>query len=621
MTRISDKYWLFNAYPTRILKASKALILTGLLFLNFNLTAQISYDQLKAALIIRLSDKVSWPADNKIDRYTIGVLGKDKNTFDLLQQNQSSIKINDKPYRAVRINSLLVLDDINILYVDKSNAKNIEKISEAIEGKNILLISENFDDPKYIMLNILSNQQNNSVSFEANKANIILEDLSFDTDILLLGGTAIDIRELYREIKVQFEREKRELAQQKEIGDLQALEIKEQQTTMEQQADELHKQSDKINSLADEISQMDQIRNTLSKRISEKESSIGHQTDLIDNQLSKIELQDKELHQQIELIAARSTRLDSLELATDQQLEVITNQEAVLSNKEALINSQKNLIWSIAVFSVLILISIVLLIRALNSKRKTYNELEVAQDQLIQQEKMASLGILTAGVAHEIKNPLNFIGSGVTIMRRYMVPSDQNKGELIINAKDAESVAQIMDHVDIGVQRTVEIVKSLGLLSRRESGKFMDCSIHDVINSSLTILSHEHKGRVDILQKYSRKKNIIQGQEPRLFQLFTNLLSNAMQAIKGDGSITIETIVDRESNESIIILTDTGSGISDKNMKSIFDPFFTTKEPGKGTGLGLSIVFNIVNEHKGSIKFDSDGQSWTSVRVCFPIGA
>ena len=225
----------------------------------------------------------------------------------------------------------------------------------------------------------------------------------------------------------------------------------------------------------------------------------------------------------------------------------------------------------------------------------TYNKLEEAQGQLIETEKMASLGILTSGIAHEINNPLNYIFNGTVAI------------ESLIKEKYPEQMDELsplFSAINQGIGRASDIVKSLNICSRKEEQAFSECNVHEIIDNCLTMLKNKYKDRIEIIRNYAGNIPLFPGLEGKLHQAFLNVLNNAVQAIESEGKITISTSV--ASNMITVRISDTGAGISATNIKHIFDPFFTTKDPGKGTGLGLSITQKIIQEHGGTINCRSN---------------
>ncbi|MEQ8525592.1 MAG: ATP-binding protein [Gracilimonas sp.] len=246
-----------------------------------------------------------------------------------------------------------------------------------------------------------------------------------------------------------------------------------------------------------------------------------------------------------------------------------------------------------------------------DSLNEALKKLETAQVKLIQKEKMAALGVLTAGVAHEINNPVNYIKSASEVISE-MIEEEEDK--LVIKEKDVFD--EVFKSIEIGVERIVSIVRSLGSFSRTNEEDKGECDINKILDECLLILKSEFTGRVEIVKSYSNQKVSIQGNEGKLYQLFTNIILNAVQAIDGEGEVAIKTW-NKEQNIYIEI-KDNGKGFDDLIKEKLFDPFFTTKDPGKGTGLGLAIAYNIVEVHNGEIHFNSVPGSGTIVTIKFP---
>ena len=171
------------------------------------ISAQTSYDSQKAALIIRLSDHISWPNGKIKGNFNIGIMGEDSITYKTLKDGEASLKRQNRPIKIIPIKSLSEIDNLHVLFVSKSLNHRIEKISSKIENKQILLITDHCPDPKYIMLNITYNPKLKQSAFEVNKANLMLENLSINPKLILLGGTEVDLRDLYRTARAELEEE------------------------------------------------------------------------------------------------------------------------------------------------------------------------------------------------------------------------------------------------------------------------------------------------------------------------------------------------------------------------------------------------------------------------------
>ncbi len=259
---------------------------------------------------------------------------------------------------------------------------------------------------------------------------------------------------------------------------------------------------------------------------------------------------------------------------------------------------------------------------------KTLHELKEAQEQLVMSEKMASLGQLTAGVAHEINNPINFVSANIKPLKEdladlikcinYYQQTVKEKGL----EKEFADVQKFNEQTDIdfvlievndllrgieeGASRTSEIVKGLRNFSRMDQHVVKKADLNEGIESTLTLLHSTYRDRIEVIKDLGKIPEIdcFPGQ---INQVFMNLLSNAVQAINGGGKIFIKTSADQ--NNVRIAIKDTGSGMTEEIRTKIFDPFFTTKEVGKGTGLGLSISYGIIEKHHGKLEvFSQPGQ-------------
>ena len=236
------------------------------------------------------------------------------------------------------------------------------------------------------------------------------------------------------------------------------------------------------------------------------------------------------------------------------------------------------------------------------------NNLKETQNKLIQSEKMASLGVLAAGIAHEINNPLNFINGGATGIASYL--SENLKDHL-------NEISPFIEGIQIGVKRAADIVTSLNHYSRRDDLPSTKCDINTIIDNCIVMLHNQMKNRIEVIKKYNNSNYNLWCNEGRLHQVFLNILSNSIQAIDDKGTITIFTSIKKDYLS--IEISDTGCGICNENLSKITDPFFTTKEPGKGTGLGLSITYNIIKEYNGTLEFESEVGVGTKAIITLPI--
>ena len=269
--------------------------------------------------------------------------------------------------------------------------------------------------------------------------------------------------------------------------------------------------------------------------------------------------------------------------------------------------------------------------------QSTLSKLKDTQNKLVESEKMAALGVLTAGIAHEINNPVNFISNGLNILKNrfnqmaimaeeFMDLSEDSNDfkEKIKSLKKTISESELEEEIkdtlvfmDVGVKRTTDIIQGLSLYARSEKSELEKANIHKIIDSALVNLNNKFKGRIKIEKKYDNSIKKISCYPSQLNQVFINLLGNSMDAIPKKGTITIDTVF--EGDTIAISIRDTGLGIKEDIKDKIYDPFFTTKGIGKGTGLGLSICQGIINNHKGTMTFSSKLNEGTEFVIKLPL--
>ncbi|WP_456294729.1 ATP-binding protein [Vibrio sp. AK197] len=268
------------------------------------------------------------------------------------------------------------------------------------------------------------------------------------------------------------------------------------------------------------------------------------------------------------------------------------------------------------------------------------DKLKQAQTQLLQSEKMASIGQLSAGIAHEINNPIGFITSNMQTLDDYfkkLMSFIHLVNSELTNTSDAELKKTLEQHYasaqlefvveDVGdliseslegSSRVMSIVKNLKEFSHIDSANWAEVNITDGIDSTLRIINNEIKYHIEVECHYDPNTPKIVCQPMQLNQVFLNILLNASQAIDEEGIIKIY-VAPFADDQVEIRISDNGSGISEQHLSSIFEPFFTTKPVGSGTGLGLSVSYGIVHAHKGSIEVESEIGVGTTFIIRLPI--
>jgi len=274
---------------------------------------------------------------------------------------------------------------------------------------------------------------------------------------------------------------------------------------------------------------------------------------------------------------------------------------------------------------------------------KAYNKLKDQKAQLVHNEKLASIGQLAAGIAHEINNPAAYVKSNVNTLKNYVQSiagafkeyesmfascvddklCDTSISEKCADIREKYDIEFVLDDLEDtiddtmdGLERIEDIVKSLKDFSRPDQADPVRYNINDCLENTIKVVWNQVKYKADLEKSFAELPDSY-GQPGSMGQVFLNLIVNSAQAIEDFGTISLTT---RATGSHIeVIIKDSGSGIARENLNKIFDPFFTTKEIGKGTGLGLSISSNIVKKQGGTIEVESVQGVGTTFKVTLPI--
>ena len=271
------------------------------------------------------------------------------------------------------------------------------------------------------------------------------------------------------------------------------------------------------------------------------------------------------------------------------------------------------------------------LARRSDSLEKANEELKLAQSQIIQSSKLATIGQLAAGVAHEINNPLAFVASNSKSLEKYFkkildfigMLSERIDNDNYAELKKSNNVDFIIFDIEElladnqeGLTRVRDIIADLKTFSRVDQAEMEKANLNDCIETTLKIAWNEIKYKVKLIKELSDIPSITCN-VGQINQVLMNLIVNAAQAIETEGEVTITTRV--ENSDIVLVIKDTGCGISPEDMEKIYDPFFTTKPVGMGTGLGLSITYGIIKDHDGTIELESEEGKGTAFTIRLPI--
>ncbi|MDA3927714.1 MAG: ATP-binding protein, partial [Prolixibacteraceae bacterium] len=496
-------------------------------------------------------------------------------------------------------------------------------------------------------------------------ANIISHNLRIDPEILLLGGTEIDIAELYRVSQQSMDKQQKEMNQLNDSLSVLNTNFAQLHIQMERMQESINEQKKLFKEQGKELVEGKNKIISQSKELFDQQEQIEQKKELLEKQKESIHEQLVELSEQQSYIDRQLTKIKESEIVLDSLKGEINDKNYVLSKQSDIIYRQKVMVIMAVVIGLLSLIMLVSLISSYRYKTKknriltqqkiqiekanlklettvkklydTITKLHETQTQLVASEKMASLGVLTAGIAHEINNPVNFIYTGINSLKNdyndllplldtiqvcsYETDYAFLKNKILELKSDIdyeeilEIIPQTIEDIHIGAERAADIIRGLRNFSRIDKDNIQDFDVHEGIDSALLLLQNKFKNHIKIEKNYSQLPKI-ECYPGKLNQVFLNIISNAIDAIDKEGLIIIRTHLNDDKIN--IEIEDNGKGISPQNINNIFDPFFTTKSVGKGVGLGLSISFGLIKDHKGSVEVNSTENIGTVFSISLP---
>jgi signal transduction histidine kinase len=638
-----------------------------LLLVSLQSWTQVERTRLIGAYVYNFARYTYWPESvAKSDSFNILIISDDKLLIKEFIDFSKVKKINGKAI-SISVNTKVpskLEDKIKIVFLDNEKSEYFKNAYNLIDKRSVLIVTENYTDKYMVMIN-LYDDKDNKLFFELNKSNIINHNLKLDPEVLLLGGTEIDVAELYRNLQKEMDSLQDKIVpltdslnNMNDLITLSLSKIDSQSYKIEKQNNLLEEQSEIINKGKEEVKDLKTEIGKWEYDIKQKQESLNKQAKLLEESKTEQSEQQNYIEQQYLEIKKSKTILDSL--ATE-----ISTRNLVLDQQKEIISKQKQLIILAITSGVLLLLVILSGIGSYSNKIKknrilssqkeeierinieleksnsslndTIKKLGEMQSQLVSAEKMVSLGVLTAGIAHEINNPVNFIYTGINSLRKdynELMTINKRINDVIVeygsedlkdNINKIKSeydlnellaiIFQTLEDIKTGSERTSDIIKGLRNFSRLDKDAMQLFDIHEGIESALLLLRNKFKNHITIEKNYEQLPKI-ECYPGKLNQAFLNILSNSIDAIEKEGTITITTKLSGDYVK--IIFKDSGMGIPDDIKEKIFDPFFTTKNVGGGVGLGLSITYGIIQEHKGKIKVESDIKSGTVFTISLP---
>jgi len=582
---------------------------------------------------------ITWPNEASRKDYHLAIY-KESSYFDFLSKALKDKKIKNKNIRVTNVVNVEQLKHADSVYIPQQFNGDLHEIANILRGTNTLIISDNSQNKHDVMINLMQVDQSTVISFEVNKSNIIYEKLSMSADLLLLGGSELDIATLYRETEMAMQKTRSKSIKLQSDLLKQELKLSNSREALKKLNVELSRNATSAKAQKFELAQ-------LKLNVTKKQQQLEQQRFTLEQVTEQSMATETELLKQQSILAKKSTEYQEILATAEQNKKVLKHQEqeliqhiaqlkeqsADLKSKKQTISNQQTYLLLTTILTTLAILAVLLIIFFFNKNKKitkkltkTLTNLNDTQEQLVQSEKMASLGRLVAGVAHEINTPLS-----IAITANSLVLDDT----LEIKDKIADtslSKKRMDQHITISEQ---SLEMSEGALQRVKHllTNFKMVAADQIVSEQRTINLAEYINDVmSTLSIEMKKKNVSYqfiGSDdleiitlPGVFsQVLTNLVINSI--VHGfdegqEGNITID--ITASANQGVEIhYKDDGRGMDAYTLANIFEPFFTTKRGKGSTGLGMNIVYNIVNQKlKGTITVTSEQGVGTITTLVLP---
>lgn len=634
---------------------------------------------IKSAFVYNFIQYAEWPNEGALTTFDIGYYGESKVYFQSLLKMQGR-KVRNFKLNVKQVTSLTSSKTLQLLVIDEHKSNYLAGIVETLRNNPVLLVSDHANDKKNTMLNFVTTTKN-TLSFELNRYNMLNAKLSVSPDILVLGGTELDIANVLKEmdetistssaeLEIQAEKllaldsavqkhEKQLASQQKQLsGQAQKLlvqndKFKKQKQTLDQQLNKMSKQTKRLKVQGSELAlnkkKFTALKSDYADLIQKLEKSQTQLTNNIKNLVSlKHEIKDKELSikELSNKISDRRASLQGLYERQAQQEKEIVAKEIEIGKNLAKMEKQSSVIQTqygvlifvgIGLFSVLVMVGVIYqssrekqrankqLQENLYELAEVNKQLKNAQSQLVEADKMAALGGLVAGVAHEINTPLGVGVTAASILSDRIATfnveyqSGQLKraslDELLSDAKESS------DMILRNLKRASELVRNFKQVAVDQSGearrKFeLKAYLEELSYSLLPQLKRDH--HKIIIQ--AKEKINLDSYPGLLAQVMTNLIMNSViHGFKGKTEGQIHILLALTEGIVSIDYQDNGVGLNDEQCEKVFEPFYTTVRGSGGSGLGMSISYNlVVNKLKGTIAC-VDSSNGAHFKISFPV--
>jgi len=599
--------------------------------------------KVKSAFVYNFIKYIEWPNEKGIVNFTIGYYGSDQSYYQEIKKMQG-VKIKQHNLNVIKIISLEQLNKLQVLVIDNVRSRGIANIAKQLGEQATLIISDNAKDKKNTMLNFVETDEHKQ-GFELNRYQMLNAELKVSPDILVLGGTELDIVNVLKEMDAKITSSVNEIKKQSGKLDLlkKSITSREQQLTLQQnklvlqeeklasQNAQLHKQNSELTQYRHDFQSLQNNYSQITKELDVSLIQLTNNQDSLKNLKHDIQQKEGSISNLEVQIKERKKLLNTLEKQHKTQKKEISKQSSVI---------QKQNIFLIitVVVSLAILIVLIIIYNSRKTLHKVNQELQAnikalaeantklstAQEQLIESAKMAALGGLVAGVAHEINTPLGVSVTATTHLadqldlfeKKYQGGKLKKSSldNLLVDAKESSGILiRNLHRVSELISNFKQVAVDQSCEDRRE---FELQSYIEELIKSLSPQIRQGKHSVNLI---SNNKISINNFPGVIAQIVTNLIMNSLNhgfKDKCHGEILIT--LTSEDDEVVIDYQDKGIGLSAQQREKVFEPFYTTARSIGGSGLGMSISYNLVSSILNGTIHCLEASEGAHFRITFP---
>jgi len=617
----------FMRYSNTVLANISLLLLFSVSTTNFGYSQQYTEVQVKAAYVNKFLSNFKWENDAYLQQYVIGFIGDEPEMYNELQNLANTKKANSRQIKVIRITDWDTDEKIHILYVAASENRDVKNISLAFNGKNTLLITNDCPDKTAIMINF-ELKENGTVRFEINKPNIIYEKLVIASDIVLKGGTELDVAELYNEMETELQNFKNTSQQQQNILKVLNNKIENQNQLISERENQLSNIQNKYLGVSDSLMLRSQALNLKEQALYDKEQELLSLNVKIADYNGHLKQQEEKIIERNMEIENKEEKIQSQNQLMAEQIKQIEQHKAKEKQQGVTIQKQYYINILIAIVLLFVLIILIQYFRSLKKQKQTNKLISEQNSKLLittTELKKAKDAAETANraktdflsnMSHELRTPLNAIlGYSQMLQRDKNMTSKQVKNLSTVYSSGSHLLSLINDILDFGKIEAgkIEIFKK-------------DFNLNNLLRTvyNISLVKAEEKEIYLRFESFSEIPAYVNGDERRIKQVLINLLSNAIKYTHHGGVIFRTGYIYADINVFRAEIEDTGEGIEANKLMEIFEAFTqvsTRKNYIEGTGLGLPITKQLVELMDGTISVTSQPDKGSIFSIEIPLPA